>query len=351
MSGFSNSILGGASKLIRAAIQSPNYVPATTGWTINKDGSAEFNNLTIRGTFAGLKFIINSLGAFFYSGTPALGNLVASITSAAGANDGLGNPFDADITVYGSAGTTVQMLAATAAALNIGSGDSAETSPAFLSSAIFGSGPTRFIQTILGAARVSGQNSFRDLQILLEGDAIDHSFPTDLRIEITQDATTSAGITFTPTSFLFRGSPSNMFFIDLVNKLLVAGYPVVGASTLGGTGADPWHLMTPLLNSWAGAAAPNAAPQYRFTASRKVNVAGTLNGVAATAATFFNLPAAYRPTLRQVQAACGATGNVAANKSSFIQLDTAGNLTVSGANALPAAGVFTFDVELSLDLT
>lgn len=37
-------------KLIRQFIQSPNYVAGSAGWTINKDGSSEFNNITARGT-------------------------------------------------------------------------------------------------------------------------------------------------------------------------------------------------------------------------------------------------------------------------------------------------------------
>lgn len=45
---FENSILAGK-KLVREAIQSPNYVTGVSGWTINKDGSAEFSNLTARG--------------------------------------------------------------------------------------------------------------------------------------------------------------------------------------------------------------------------------------------------------------------------------------------------------------
>lgn len=47
MSGFANSLLGGASKLIRAAIRSPNYVPGVSGWSINKDGSAEFRDIQL----------------------------------------------------------------------------------------------------------------------------------------------------------------------------------------------------------------------------------------------------------------------------------------------------------------
>lgn len=48
--GFSNAILGGASTLIRQAIQSANYVAGSTGWRIAKDGTAEFNNATVRGS-------------------------------------------------------------------------------------------------------------------------------------------------------------------------------------------------------------------------------------------------------------------------------------------------------------
>jgi len=36
--------------LIRSSIQSPNYVAGVSGWTINQDGSVEFNNATFRGT-------------------------------------------------------------------------------------------------------------------------------------------------------------------------------------------------------------------------------------------------------------------------------------------------------------
>jgi hypothetical protein len=70
------------------AISSPNYVTGVSGWTIEKNGNAEFNNLTIRGTFQGVDFIINSVGLFFYNPTEAFGNLVLSISP----NGGIG-PF------------------------------------------------------------------------------------------------------------------------------------------------------------------------------------------------------------------------------------------------------------------
>jgi hypothetical protein len=35
--------------LVRPAFQSPDYVPGSSGWAVLLDGSAEFNNVVIRG--------------------------------------------------------------------------------------------------------------------------------------------------------------------------------------------------------------------------------------------------------------------------------------------------------------
>lgn len=48
---FSNPIIAGdEGALIRNSIQSPDYVQGVSGWSINRDGSAEFNDVTVRGT-------------------------------------------------------------------------------------------------------------------------------------------------------------------------------------------------------------------------------------------------------------------------------------------------------------
>lgn len=93
-----NDPLVGGVALRRPAIQSPNFQTGVQGWTINIDGSAEFNNLTVRGTFLGTDYILNSSGAFFYSGTPAAGNLIISIAPAQGF-DQFGNFYRSGITV------------------------------------------------------------------------------------------------------------------------------------------------------------------------------------------------------------------------------------------------------------
>ena len=74
----------GSTVLRLAAEQSPNFKTGVSGWIIRQDGTVEFNSGTFRGTvtageFDGTDFIINSSGAFFYSGTPAAGNLIASV--------------------------------------------------------------------------------------------------------------------------------------------------------------------------------------------------------------------------------------------------------------------------------
>lgn len=95
---FRNSVVGGTT-LVRPAIKSPDYAAGVSGWSINRDGSAEFNNLTIRGTFNGTNFIINEDGIFLYDGTPANGNLVVSITNTDG-TDAFGNDYLNGVVTY-----------------------------------------------------------------------------------------------------------------------------------------------------------------------------------------------------------------------------------------------------------
>lgn len=89
---FNQSILAGTS-LIRQAIQSPNYAANSAGWTINQDGSAEFNNIVIRGG--------TSVGStsLWYNGTPTAGNLIFSISGTNG-TDPFGNHYASGMVTY-----------------------------------------------------------------------------------------------------------------------------------------------------------------------------------------------------------------------------------------------------------
>jgi hypothetical protein len=57
----------GTGNLLITQIQSPDYVAGVSGWAIFQDGSAEFNNMTVRGVFNGTNFLIDSDGIFFYA--------------------------------------------------------------------------------------------------------------------------------------------------------------------------------------------------------------------------------------------------------------------------------------------
>lgn len=92
-----NPVVGGT-VLRRQAIESPNFVTGSTGWAVNQDGSAEFNNVVIRNGQ------VVSGTALYYSGPPAAGNLVASVAAAAG-TDVFGNAYLGGVSAYSQAAT------------------------------------------------------------------------------------------------------------------------------------------------------------------------------------------------------------------------------------------------------
>lgn len=81
-----NPVVGGT-VLRRAAIQSPNFATGVAGWSVNQDGSAEFNNLVIRNGQ-----IISGSALFYSSSPPAAGTLIASVAAASG-TDSKGNAY------------------------------------------------------------------------------------------------------------------------------------------------------------------------------------------------------------------------------------------------------------------
>jgi len=88
-----NPLVGGT-VLRRAAIQSPNFVTTVSGWSINQDGSAEFNNVTIRNGQ-----VISGTQLYYSSLPPVSGNLIASISTVSG-TDSAGNAYLPGIVTY-----------------------------------------------------------------------------------------------------------------------------------------------------------------------------------------------------------------------------------------------------------
>ena len=193
-----NPVVGGT-VLRRPAIQSPNFVTTVSGWTINADGSAEFNNLTIRGTFSGTDYVLSAAGFFLYSGTPASGNLIFSIAPAATTGDGLGNTVTGGGAVSYTPGTT-QFANLAAGFLQLRPpGAGAGALGAFVDStapgqATFDSGETAGGDTDAALLLLSANSNGGVSQIVLEAQAVQLLASTGAVIPLTAPAATSAAI-------------------------------------------------------------------------------------------------------------------------------------------------------------
>lgn len=301
MGGFRNSILGGIN-LIREAIQSPNFVSGSTGWWIGQDGSAEFNDLTVRGQFDGQDFIVNSSGIFLYSGTPAAGNLIGSWAPAAG-TDAFGNTYRAGLELHSTDGSVVQLL----------SGSSFGTSAHFLPATDTGS---TWADGVILADYNSGTP---DVPFLALYSPYEQTNPNG-----------SAGVSgITLTGEGKTGSPR---VIDLMaDSVTLSSGPI----TLSG---ETWQ--TPSYGSgWAAGPSAGTVQSCRFRRDGEDNVriVGAFHSTSTTpAATVFTLPAGYRPKV--THRAVGVSNQGGTATARYIEVNSSGavsvnaNLTTSGTD-------------------
>lgn len=105
MSGFADPIVDGGGRLQIASVQSPNYVPGGSGWAINQDGTAQFNQLTLIVSVSGVAVLI-------YNQVAALGTLIGSWAGAPG-TDQFGNVYPAGISANQGALSGISLDSAT----------------------------------------------------------------------------------------------------------------------------------------------------------------------------------------------------------------------------------------------
>jgi hypothetical protein len=280
---FENPVVGGTALRI-PAIQSPDFQTGVSGWIIRIDGSAEFNNLTVRGEFVGQNFIIDSHGIFLYSGTPANGNLIGSWASVAG-TDQFGNAYAAGITLYSVNGTiNLNDVAATWNADPSGAG----------------------IQISVGGGSVTEQFSPAVVSgITWNNGAVGAALASRLGTNTPQTFLTSPTNSLTPgatSSLSLYGGPQTS--IDVLSEAVVSAVRMWANVTTGWiTGAwsklsETWHTPTFAAN-WATTGTLNGnatfrGMQYRQDAEDNVWILG--GAVASGAgASVFTLPAGYRP--------------------------------------------------------
>jgi hypothetical protein len=277
---FQNPATGGVT-LVQPAIESPDYSPGVSGWHIDVDGSAEFNDLSLRGTFSGTNYVINDKGIFFYSGPPAAGNLVGSWAQTDGIDD-YTNQYIAGITVVGPNGTSqlssddgfIKSTGSSGTVLFMADGALKWTWPGTASQAGL------FINTAHGSMTwSSGKGAANDKQAQLA-------------------VVTSNGVPTTGNADTFPRSstsdPSGSF-----NAYHYVSGAIIKSDVLGNT-AETWQSPSYMPN-WSGTTTFGSIGgglstlRYRRDAEDNLQIVGTFTAATGAGTSVFTLPAAYRP--------------------------------------------------------
>jgi len=251
-----------------------------------------------------------SSGEFLvYSGTPATGNLVASVSPVSG-TDSHSNAYKAGVVVYDTSGTSyVQLLAASPAEMNVGTGDTAESIPGRITSLVSGSGAARFIQTSLAAAHMTGEASGAGANC--------------------QVISPNEGLTTPPIAQLVSSDGTNFCVVEAQPTQIYLNGPV---NATEGTESNPtkittgtWHAVT-LANGWG---TQNTIFSVRLMPDNTAWICGELRQSSApSSTTVATLAAPYLPVSTQF-GQIGVTGSVTSAASPYIQISPTGVISVN----------------------
>jgi hypothetical protein len=289
--GWGNPFIGGTVLRIPAE-QSPNFQTGVSGWALFSDGSAEFNNLDIRGTFLGTDYIINSAGAFFYGGPPGPTTLVMTI-SAFGGTDQYGTQYGPGFYFTDNDGAYASLAASAGRPSFVfqAGGLLHSTLASFLLAQAVGAGTAAEIQL---AVLSSGKSGGDDAALQLFGEAADASLPARAVLE-------------------FGGAVA----LVATGTQISVDVPVF---------ADSWHNVA-LDAGWTS----TVTPQYRLLPDGNVQVRGQATHAGVTVLTSINsgtpLGAAYQPGAVRVYrppTAGDAAGTVAVTAGGVLQMRASG---------------------------
>lgn len=297
---FRNPILAG-SVLVRAAIQSSNYAAGSAGWQISRSGAAEFNNVTIRGGQ-----VVGGT-ALYYSGTPAAGNLIASVAAAAG-TDAYGNKFLAGVASYTSTSfAQVNNGQFLCGAMISGSPDVNDAGGIITSS---GGG----VLDVFGSATTTGTTTNAPNLQFQAGDL--------------SQATGSATAPFLSLTDALASSDVDLKLSGSLVKLNRSGVP--------------YTWQTPTYNTnWLAGTTFNGntsyqALEYRLDAENNLHIVGAFKaGATAPVNPVFTLPVGYRPAASMpVWAQRNNAGTIT---SGHLYVGSSGNVSVTGSSSLGIA--------------
>jgi hypothetical protein len=124
-------------------------------------------------------------------------------------------------------------------------------------------------------------------------------------------------------------------------------YPVAGQSaTAAQASPGAWQLIT-LINGWVNGSSGNQKIACRYIPlTNEIQIQGTINGASKSSSTFGVIPSGVGIPLpgTQIQFPVGQSGGSAAI-TPFLQVDTAGNLTINTA----AAAVYVIGGRIPVD--
>lgn len=308
---FDNPIVGGTT-LIRDAIQSQNFsaVSPFAGWQIKEDGTATFNGMTLR------EGITVSSTNLYYNGTPALGNLIASISPTAG-TDAYGNDYLSGICAYNdSAPYNICQLQASGIEI--------------------------------GVPGLPGQINQR-------GGVIHDSTTGGTLLTASQTNTVLDPAYFqvlggSNTAIVPNGTEPYAVLTD-GSGISVASYRVSGAILKCDVSGNPYTLQTPVFGTgWATGAAGTStyqAFQYRQLPTDSIKFQGIFHSTSATpSSTIFTLPAGYVPKMNQRYACVSNNGGVYSPRSLDIQ--TTGAVSIDPPLSTSGTDVYIPEINMPL---
>lgn len=310
---FGNPIVGGDT-LVRDAIHSQNFVTGASGWTVNRDGSAEFNNVTIRNgeTVGGTQL--------FYSGTPGAGNLIASISDSQG-TDQYGNTYFVGICNY----TT---------------GQNPNTFVQLLAGQVFSGLVTDNINNtaMLGYNKLTNteRGTYPAAELISPTDGI-YTYRGSVLIAPGNDSTWANA----PRIFFIEKNGGSRLHAVISGSLQVSDVfgNVLKSTVVGAPGAPTFNTGWQTATSYASIGACEPL-QYSLLPDGRVHLHGAF-GIGATAPTLnalFALPNGYfrtdKVTLFRWQGQIGNTGNEVHGSGS---IQTNGNVQVSSTNTTSAS--------------
>lgn len=335
---FGDPIIGGGGSLIREAIKSPDYSPGALGWTINKNGTAEFNDLTVRGTFQGTNFVVSPDGLFLYDGAPAAGNMLGSWASTAGIDE-FGNAYKASLSVYDGAGTMVTFLGGPSdrnLVYNLEPQGGQEFVGFLGGNMVLGwdGNPDTFLLSDVGSIGVIG-----------DGSAIVATSPTNSTLTQSVSLLLHAGTASAASgdaTYPHTQLDGDAWIMGAnVKAFPVPSFPTQEKWHTVGTSPDPAYAA----NFAPGSTAGNYQPlEFRIDTEDNLHLEGSFHCTATTStAQVFSLPAAvanrspnYRPAVaRQIDVTTDSSAGTLLNVAASLQLNSNGpvNLRLSSAAA------------------